>query len=89
MMTTDMSGTACARALSHVAALPSGGPVDPGLRVTLNFHPDRLVGDLAILERLAKDGVYLGADQVSRKGATAGPQRPGAFATGPIRDQVP
>ncbi|MEV4250367.1 hypothetical protein AB0J63_44065 [Streptosporangium canum] len=49
-----MSGTAHAHALSHIAALPSGGPVDPGLRVTLNLHPDRLVGELAILDRLAR-----------------------------------
>ncbi|MFI7048443.1 helix-turn-helix domain-containing protein [Streptosporangium sandarakinum] len=42
---------------NHVAALPSGGPVDPGLRVTLDFHPDRPVGEPVILDRLAKDGV--------------------------------
>ncbi|WP_433345302.1 DUF3626 domain-containing protein [Microtetraspora malaysiensis] len=70
-----MSGTARARALSHVAALSSGGPLDPGLRVTLNFHPDRLVGDLAILERLAKDGVYLSqfVTGTSNGGLTAHP----------------
>ncbi|MEV4183693.1 DUF3626 domain-containing protein [Streptosporangium canum] len=33
---------------------PRHGPVDPGLRVTLNFHPDRLVGELAVLDRLAR-----------------------------------
>ncbi|AWS44348.1 hypothetical protein DKM19_26370 [Streptosporangium sp. 'caverna'] len=32
---------------------PRHGPVDPGLRVTLNFHPDRLVGEPAVLARPA------------------------------------
>jgi len=32
--------------------------VDPGLRVTLNFHPDRLSGGLLVLEAMARDGVY-------------------------------
>jgi hypothetical protein len=45
-------------ALSHVASLSSGPPVDPTLRVTLNFHPDRLVGDRLVLDALAGDGVY-------------------------------
>ncbi|WP_286259372.1 DUF3626 domain-containing protein [Streptomyces graminofaciens] len=30
----------------------------PDLRVTLNFHPDRLVGGLTILEALERDGTY-------------------------------
>jgi hypothetical protein len=32
---------AAGRALRHVAALALGGPVGDGVRVTLNFHPDR------------------------------------------------
>jgi hypothetical protein len=39
------------RALAHVSALATGGPLDPDLRVTLNFHP-------AFLGRLAEDGFY-------------------------------
>ncbi|MFB7513454.1 DUF3626 domain-containing protein [Streptomyces sp. NPDC056144] len=39
------------RALAHVADRSTGGPVAPGLRVTLNFHPH-------FLDRLAEDGVY-------------------------------
>ncbi|MFE5795483.1 DUF3626 domain-containing protein [Streptomyces sp. NPDC056503] len=39
------------RALAHVEARSSGGPVDPTLRVTLNFHPH-------FLDRLADEGVY-------------------------------
>ena len=51
---------AAQRALAHVAARSSGGPVDPDLRVTLNFHPDRLVlaGGLLVLEAMGRDGRY-------------------------------
>ncbi|MDH6108809.1 hypothetical protein P3T36_002270 [Kitasatospora sp. MAP12-15] len=45
-------------ALRHVASLSSGAPVDGGLRITLNFHPDRLVGERPILRAMAEDGVY-------------------------------
>ncbi|MEV0625805.1 DUF3626 domain-containing protein [Nonomuraea wenchangensis] len=54
-----MSASPQERALRHVAALSSGDPLEPRLRVTLNFHPDRLVGDREILLRPADDGVYL------------------------------
>ncbi|BFU44367.1 DUF3626 domain-containing protein [Krasilnikovia sp. MM14-A1004] len=47
------------RALRHVAALSHGAPVDPALRITLNFHPDRGAGDAPILAALAADGVYV------------------------------
>jgi hypothetical protein len=43
------------RALRHVTALSTGGPVDPSLRITLNFHPDRG----AVIGRLADGGIYL------------------------------
>ncbi|MDH6119245.1 hypothetical protein ABH930_002456 [Kitasatospora sp. GAS204A] len=46
------------RAIRHVAALSCGAPVDPELRVTLNFHPDRLVNGRPILRAMAADGVY-------------------------------
>ncbi|MGW7522118.1 DUF3626 domain-containing protein [Streptomyces sp. NPDC054783] len=46
------------RALDHVAAGVNGPPLDPGLRITLNFHPDRVSGGLPILEALARDGAY-------------------------------
>lgn len=45
-------------ALRHVAALSSGPVLDPGLRITLNFHPDRLSAGRPILRALARDGVY-------------------------------
>ena len=46
-------------ALRHVAARSSAGPVPPGARVTLNFHPDRLTRDgRPILAGLARSGRY-------------------------------
>jgi hypothetical protein len=48
-------------ALAHVASLATGGPVDPSYRVTLHFHPDRLVGGPGgthILAMMARDGRY-------------------------------
>jgi hypothetical protein len=42
-------------ALHHVAALSSGPALDPALRVTLNFHPDRA----GMLDALAETGTYL------------------------------
>ncbi|MFE9426759.1 DUF3626 domain-containing protein [Kitasatospora sp. NPDC006697] len=52
-------GPAADLALRHVAGLAAAGPFDPGWRVTLNFHPDRLTRDgEPILHRLAADGVY-------------------------------
>ena len=46
------------RALGHVATRSAGPAVAPHLRITLNFHPDRLAGDLPVLLRLAQDGAY-------------------------------
>jgi Protein of unknown function (DUF3626) len=54
----DAGAARGAAALRHVAALSSGPPLDPGLRITLNFHPDRLSAGLPILEALARDGAY-------------------------------
>ncbi|MFG2923772.1 DUF3626 domain-containing protein [Streptomyces sp. NPDC048305] len=45
-------------ALRHVAELSSGPPLDPALRVTLNFHPDRLLRGRPILQAMAEEGVY-------------------------------
>lgn len=47
-----------ARALSHVASLSSGRPLDASLRLTLNLHPDREVAGRPVLVALAQDGVY-------------------------------
>jgi hypothetical protein len=46
------------RAIAHVTSLATGEPVDPSLRVTLHFHPDRLVAGAPMLEIIARDGVY-------------------------------
>lgn len=52
-------GSAARRALAHVAARSTGDPVDPTLRVTLNFHPDRLLSDgSVVLEAMVRAGVY-------------------------------
>ncbi|WP_308298852.1 DUF3626 domain-containing protein [Streptomyces sp. GESEQ-35] len=54
----------------------SAGPaVDQDLRITLNFHPDRLVGGVPILVALAQDGTYHSqfVTGVSNGGLTAHP----------------
>lgn len=51
-------GARQARALRHVAERSSGPAVDPGLRITLNFHPDRTAAGRPILDALAEDGTY-------------------------------
>lgn len=46
------------RAIARVASLSAGGPVDPSLRVTLHFHPDRSGGGVPVIEALAGERVY-------------------------------
>ena len=58
MKLTGGVSVAAVRAVAHVAARSTGGPLDPGLRVTVNFHPDRPVGRLLVLESMAADGRY-------------------------------
>ncbi|MGW6397198.1 DUF3626 domain-containing protein [Streptomyces sp. NPDC055134] len=57
-MSADAAWTPQERALRHVAGLASGPPMDPSLRVTLNFHPDRMLHGKPILDALAADGLY-------------------------------
>ncbi len=57
-MNADRAPSPQERAIRHVASLSTGAPVDPALRVTLNFHPDRAARGRPILEALAGDGVY-------------------------------
>lgn len=45
-------------AVTHVRSLSGGRPVDRNLRVTLNFHPDRLTNGRPILVAMAGDGTY-------------------------------
>jgi hypothetical protein len=54
----DVRSERARAALRHVGAASAGPAVDPGVRVTLNFHPDRLVRGLPILRALAEDGGY-------------------------------
>lgn len=58
-MSSDALEAARERALRHVAKLSTGRAVDPALRVTLNFHPDRTAQGRPILAALAESGVYL------------------------------
>jgi hypothetical protein len=62
-------------ALEHVARAADGDPADPSWRVTLHFHPDRLVGGVPILELMARDRVYRSQFEtgVSNGGLTAYP----------------
>jgi hypothetical protein len=46
------------RALAHMAARSTGGPLDPSVRVTINFHPARLHRSGPLLRSLAIDGEY-------------------------------
>lgn len=58
-MSTTPSEPPHERALRHVARLSTGSPVDPQLRVTVNFHPDRPTRDgLLVVQALARDGIY-------------------------------
>jgi hypothetical protein len=41
-----------------VAAVSEGPAVAPDVRITLNFHPDRVARGLPLLEALAQDGAY-------------------------------
>ena len=45
-------------ALSPVRSRSLGTSLADAARVTLNFHPDRLFGDVPILRALARDGRY-------------------------------
>jgi hypothetical protein len=58
MRPVETAGSAHVRAVRHVASKCSGDPLAPDLRVTLNFHPDRLSNGLLIVESLLRDGLY-------------------------------
>lgn len=45
-------------ALAWVRERSWGGGFAPGWSVTLNFHPDRLVGGRTVVERMAAEGAY-------------------------------
>ena len=46
------------RAVAHVAERSTGGPLDPAMRVTIHFHPDRIFAGEPILTAMARDGIY-------------------------------
>ncbi|WP_030158821.1 DUF3626 domain-containing protein [Streptomyces sp. NRRL S-244] len=57
-MSSEAFQTPQDRALRHVAELSSGPPADASLRVTLNFHPDRVAHGRAVLDAMVDDEVY-------------------------------
>jgi hypothetical protein len=58
-VSADPAQEAVEHALRHVAAHSTGPPIDPRLRVTLNFHPDRPGRDgRLVIQALARDRVY-------------------------------
>jgi hypothetical protein len=63
------------RAIAHVTSLVADEPADASWRVTMHFHPDRLVAGTPILELMARDGVYRSQFEtgVSNGGLTAYP----------------
>lgn len=82
MLVVDLTGSGagdmhpcCRRALRHVAARAAGRPVEASLRISLNFHPDRVAAGRPILRALATDGSYLSqfATGTSNGGLTAHP----------------
>jgi len=87
------------RAIAHVTTLATGEPADPSCRVTLHFHPDRLVSGTPILQLMARDGVYRSQFETgtSNGGLTAHPGGDrwqwesrifaGAYDHGPAKDR--
>lgn len=63
------------RAIAHVAARSSGGPLPEHVRITVHFHPDRPVAGATVIERIAETGAYLPqfATGISNGGLTAHP----------------
>lgn len=59
MAATGVGSSAAAHAVAYVVAHSLGDPLDPGMRVTVNFHPDRPAGAGGlVLEAMARDGRY-------------------------------
>jgi hypothetical protein len=69
------AGEAGEQAIRCVAARASGPPLEPGLRIHVQFHPDRIVNGRTVLDALADDAVYLSqfATGISNGGLTAYP----------------
>ena len=55
---TAIEADPSAHALAYIEGIASGPPLAAGLDVTVNFHPDRLVGAVPLLEHLGRDGLY-------------------------------
>ncbi|WP_091725318.1 DUF3626 domain-containing protein [Nocardioides scoriae] len=61
-----------------MAGTSSGGPLDRSLRVTLNFHPDRVLGATSVLTGLARDGAYRSQFETGTSNGGLGAHRGGA-----------
>ncbi|WP_079000210.1 DUF3626 domain-containing protein [Streptomyces sp. AS58] len=74
-MSTDTPWSPQDTALRHVAARSSGAALTAGLKLTMNFHPDRVLDDQHLLRRMAEDGVYFSqfVTGTSNGGLTARP----------------
>lgn len=72
---TDAIHPSCQQALQHVASLSAGPPAEASLRITLNFHPDRIAAGQPILQALGANGIYLSqfVTGTSNGGLTAHP----------------
>jgi len=55
---TDLLSSAATQAIAHVAARSSGQAIDPTLRISVHFHPDRLYRGKQLLDVLANEGVF-------------------------------
>jgi hypothetical protein len=55
---TDLLSSAATQAIAHVAARSSGQAIDPTLRISVHFHPDRLHRGKQLLDVLANEGVF-------------------------------
>jgi hypothetical protein len=73
-MRTEVSSWARA-ALDHVAEVATGGLLDLSMPVTINFHPERLIGGESVLRRIGRDKVYRSQFEsgISNGGLTAAP----------------
>ena len=71
-------GSPQARAIAHVAAMSTGEPLDPSLRVTLHFHPDRLHDGTPILQALGRDLVYRSQFETGTSNGSLSPEPGGS-----------
>ena len=77
-MNTEVMQRTAERAIAHVTARATGEAMGPAWRVTLHFHPDRLVAGAPILERMAGDGRYRSQFETGTSNGSLSAHRGGA-----------